>query len=143
MRRLREAGDTVGTVIVHPDPHFVKEVAQELLALADNPMHVEYVMWPEPGFRIPEELLDRFEKHQGGKDVIVAPEIVGDLIEGVLTNLTAGGVPVVFEVPQEVADLVGEPLTADNMPVAFEVPAEVVEAVKRKPGRPKKNTEGQ
>lgn len=50
----------MGTVIIHPETGFEKVIAKELLALADNPMHVEYVMWPSPGFRVPEDLFDRW-----------------------------------------------------------------------------------
>lgn len=51
------------TVIVHPEPpENQKLLAQELLGLADDFRDVEFVMWPEPGFRIPEELFARFLK---------------------------------------------------------------------------------
>jgi hypothetical protein len=55
-------GDAVTiTVIVHPEPpENQKPLAQELLALADKPSDVEFVMWPEPGFRIPEDLFAKF-----------------------------------------------------------------------------------
>lgn len=107
MRHLREAGDIVGTVIVHPEPGFEKQIAQELLGLADNPMQVEYVMWPRPGFRVPEELFDRFEQ------LLTTPAV-----EQSVPDVVA------------VADVTAEP----------EV---VVKPVKRAPGRPKKNVEGQ
>lgn len=51
------------TVMIFPEPNdakTVKAVAVELLALADLPAHVDYVMWPEVGFRVPEELAARF-----------------------------------------------------------------------------------
>lgn len=118
----------MGTVIVHPEDGWMKEVAQELLSLAESPYEVEYVMWPRPGFRVPDYVFEAFEKAQvgGGVERIPAPsavvgsEMVGEIVGEVLTGLTNGVAPIVFEVP-----------------------AEVVEPVKRKPGRPKKNTEGQ
>lgn len=51
------------TVLISPVPNTqdeVRKLAKELLALTDQPTQVEYVMWPEPGFRIPEELHARF-----------------------------------------------------------------------------------
>jgi hypothetical protein len=91
----------VGTVIIHPDePEFLPLIGRELLALADSPYQVEYVMWPKPGFRVPEELFDRWEAL--GSDTV--PESSQTL----------------------------EPETAETS-----------EPVKRKPGRPRKNTEGQ
>ena len=84
-------------MIVHPDPGFEKVIAQELLALAESPYEVEYVMWPSPGFRVPTALFERWETI--GSDTV----------------------------PESSQTLEPEP----------EVPA------KRKPGRPKKNTEGQ
>ena len=53
------------TVIIHPEPpENQKALAQELLGLADDFRDVEFVMWPEPGFRIPEELFGRFLKNR-------------------------------------------------------------------------------
>ena len=49
------------TVIIHPEPASeLKNLAKELLALADKGSDVEYIMWPESGFRIPEELFAKF-----------------------------------------------------------------------------------
>lgn len=54
---------TVETVIIHPEPpENQKAMAKELLELADNFRDVEYVMWPEPGFRVPEDLFAKFLK---------------------------------------------------------------------------------
>lgn len=54
------------TVIIHPVPATeLKNLAKELLALADNPRDVEYVMWPEPGFRVPEDLATKFVAGRG------------------------------------------------------------------------------
>lgn len=101
----------MGTVIVHPEPGFLKDVAQELLSLTANPYDVEYVMWPTPGFRIPEELLEMWES-------LTRPD-----------PATGNDAPV------------GHP----NLRALGEGRDEAVrvEPVKRKPGRPKKNTEGQ
>lgn len=128
MRRLREAGDTVGTVIVHPEPGFEKVIAQELLALADSPYQVEYVMWPKPGFRVPEWLYEVFSEFQ--EKATELEENAATVIADVIAALETGSMPVFFEVPAEVAAQI-------NPGEVIEVPA------KRKPGRPKKNTEGQ
>lgn len=40
----------------------MKSLIQEFLYYADKATDVEYVMWPEPGVRVPEELFDRFAK---------------------------------------------------------------------------------
>ena len=83
------------TVIVHPEPvGRLKELITEFLALADKPTDVEFVMWPEPGVRVPEALFDVYAAKRQSK------------------------------------------------PEAVEEPAEV-KPVKRAPGRPRKNVEGQ
>lgn len=46
--------------MIVPENGELKKIAQQLLSLADNPKDVDYVMWPEPGFRVPEELAGRF-----------------------------------------------------------------------------------
>lgn len=49
------------TVIIHPEPpQDMKSLIQELYGLTDRRLDVEYVMWPEPGVRVPEELFDKF-----------------------------------------------------------------------------------
>lgn len=56
------------TVIIHPEPpQDMKSLIQELLGLADRATDVEYVMWPEPGLRVPEELFDRFANMRTSK----------------------------------------------------------------------------
>lgn len=88
-------------MIVHPDTQeLLPVIGRELLALADNVYQVEYVMWPSPGFRVPEELFNRWEA-------------LGSI-----------------SVPESSQTL---------EPEATETP----EPAKRKPGRPRKNTEGQ
>lgn len=55
------------TVIVFPEPpDRLKEMARELLALTDQPLQVEFVMWPEQGFRIPEDLYAKYVQHREG-----------------------------------------------------------------------------
>lgn len=64
------------TVIISPVPNTQDEVcklAKELLALTDQATAVEYVMWPEPGFRIPEELHAKFVHSR--KDTDSEPEL--------------------------------------------------------------------
>lgn len=64
-------------VIIHPEPPSeLKALAKELLALADSPLQVEYVMWPEPGFRVPEELFGKFAAAR--KNLRAAPEPVAE-----------------------------------------------------------------
>jgi hypothetical protein len=46
----------VDLVIIVPDKGKDKEIAQQLLELADSPLHVQWVSWPTPGFRVPVEL---------------------------------------------------------------------------------------
>jgi hypothetical protein len=96
----------VDSVIIFPEPGNLKPIAKKLLELAEKRTDVEYVMWPEPGFRVPEELAERFTKIWKNAD---EPVEVGT------STVVEGPVP-------------AEP--------------EVVE-VKRRPGRPKKNQEGQ
>jgi hypothetical protein len=56
--------------MIVPEPGNAKKIAQELLALADNFRDVDYVMWPEPGFRVPEALAAKFvAAHKDGGDV--------------------------------------------------------------------------
>lgn len=50
----------MGTVTIVPEHGELKKIAQQLLALADDRKDVDYVMWPEPGFRVPEELANKF-----------------------------------------------------------------------------------
>lgn len=104
----------MGTVIIHPEPGYTKAIAQELLELAESPYHVEYVMWPSVGFRVPEYLYDLFVGAQAGGGLIpMSPEST---------------------------ERVGVQLVEFDM---AETPETPVEPVKRKPGRPKKNVEGQ
>lgn len=51
--------------MIVPEPENVKAIAQRLLTLTDEPLTVEYVMWPEPGFRVPEELAAKFVESWG------------------------------------------------------------------------------
>lgn len=62
--------------MIVPEPENVKAIAKRLLDLADNPMMVEYVMWPEPGFRVPEDLAEKFTKSwdQPKAEVLATPE---------------------------------------------------------------------
>lgn len=90
-------GGTVTTVTIYPEPENVKVIARLLTDLADHNTQVEYVMWPEPGFRVPEHVADKFLALWDDK------------------KSTEGGD------------------TVEDTP----------EPVKRKPGRPKKNVEGQ
>lgn len=46
--------------MIVPEPENVKAIARKLLDLADRPLSVEYVMWPEVGFRVPEDLAAKF-----------------------------------------------------------------------------------
>lgn len=68
------------TVIIHPEPpENQKPLAQELLALAGDFRDVEFVMWPEPGFRVPEELYAKFLKNRTESEPVpeaVVPEAV-------------------------------------------------------------------
>lgn len=54
--------------MIIPEHGELKKIAQQLLALADNPKDVDYVMWPEPGFRVPEELAGKFVAFREGSD---------------------------------------------------------------------------
>lgn len=50
----------MNTVLIFPEPGNTKAIAKELLALADRALDVEFVSWPQEGFRVPEELAMRF-----------------------------------------------------------------------------------
>ena len=78
------------TLIIFPEPGEQKRIAKELIELAGaHPMQVEYVLWPEPGFRVPVELGDRFVAkrlaEQQGQDEVpaVAEEAVPTGVEPV------------------------------------------------------------
>lgn len=94
---------------IYPEPGNLKKIAVRLLELADRPQDVEYIMWPEQGFRVPVDLGDRF----------------------------------VAEWVQETDSGPGhEESVKITVPAAPEV-AKSEEPVRRKPGRPKRNQEGQ
>lgn len=152
MCRLRDAGDPVDTVIVHPEDGWLKAVAQELLALAEHPRDVEYVMWPKPGFRVPVDLFNTWEsltrpdverglpamfgdpELREQRNQVLSGESVASMIAEVLAANTTGVAPTFVELtPEQVAE----------MPQFVAVQDEPTAPVKRKPGRPKKNTEGQ
>ena len=57
------------TVTIVPEPGNLKTIARELLDLAVKPSDVNYVMWPEPGFEVPEELAARFVAARPDTDV--------------------------------------------------------------------------
>lgn len=72
------------TVIIHPEPpQDMKSLILELLDLADKRSDVEYVMWPEPGLRVPEDLFDKFAaartKNAKVKDADVPADVVEDV----------------------------------------------------------------
>lgn len=74
------------TVIIHPEPpQDMKSLILELLALADKRSDVEYVMWPEPGLRVPEELFDKFAtaRTKTAKVKDVAVDVPADVVEDV------------------------------------------------------------
>lgn len=49
------------TVTIYPEHEFLKQLAKHLLELADHPAQVTYVSWPSPGFRVPEDVFERWE----------------------------------------------------------------------------------
>lgn len=60
-------------MIIHPVPESeLKNLAKELLGLARVATDVEYVMWPEPGFRVPDYLAEAFV---AGRSEVPAPEV--------------------------------------------------------------------
>lgn len=69
--------------MIIPEPGNLKSIAQELLKLADKPTDVDYVMWPEPGFRVPEDLAARFVAGRG-EDTVPATEEVPGLVQEVV-----------------------------------------------------------
>lgn len=117
MCRVREAGDPMGAVsngefvAVTPERGAEKWVAQELLALADNPFHVKTRVWPQLSFIVPRELFDRFQARMGADDTIEPIEAA---------EISAG----TSRLPD-----------GPNVVTAAETSA----AVRRKPGRPRKN----
>lgn len=63
--------------MIIPEPGQFKQIARELLELADRPLQVEYVMWPEAAFRVPESLADKFAevRRKTVKPEVVEPEV--------------------------------------------------------------------
>lgn len=51
----------MNTVLIFPEPGNTKAISKQLLALADKALDVEFVSWPQEGFRVPEELALKFE----------------------------------------------------------------------------------
>lgn len=66
----------------------MKSLILELLALADKRSDVEYVMWPEPGLRVPEELFDKFAaaRTKTAKVEEVAADVPADAVEDKVTE---------------------------------------------------------
>jgi hypothetical protein len=130
-------GDPVTTVIVHPEPGFLKQITQELLVLADNPMHVEYVMWPSPGLRIPEELYDRWVSLSEPDLSTGVPAPFGDPELMKLRNQALLD-PEVLQVltPEELKDATGVEVLPEGL--NFDAVQKEPVPAKRKPGRPKK-----
>lgn len=58
-------------VTIIPGEGQAKFIAQDLLFLADHPRDVESVSRPQVGFRVSDELFERFEAFQG-RDVVEA-----------------------------------------------------------------------
>lgn len=63
--------------MIVPEHGELKKIAQQLLALADDRKDVDYVMWPEPGFRVPVELAEKFVefRDKSKAEVPAAPEV--------------------------------------------------------------------
>jgi len=51
----------VDVVIIVPEPGKLKEIGQQLLALADSPGDVQWVSWPQAGYRVPAELAGKLK----------------------------------------------------------------------------------
>ena len=64
------------TLNIYPEPGNLKKIAKQLLEMADKASDVEYIMWPEQGFRVPVELGDRFVALSVTEEVPTAPEVV-------------------------------------------------------------------
>lgn len=54
-------------VTILPEPGEAPRIAQELLAVADDPSQVQVVSHPHFGFRVPEDVFDRFQATQGAQ----------------------------------------------------------------------------
>lgn len=76
------------TVTIVPEPGNLKVIAKELLALADDSRDVNYVMWPEPGFQVPESLAAKFVAARQGETVTE-----GDVVEEPVRPKKAVGRP--------------------------------------------------
>ena len=48
-------------VIISPEKGKVKQIGQQLLALAEDPRDVQWVTWPKAGFSVPLELFVKFD----------------------------------------------------------------------------------
>ena len=68
------------SVLIFPEPGNTKLIAQALLALADKASDVEFVLWPQEGFRVPEDLALKFEgQFKVGEDEVVEETTVVDI----------------------------------------------------------------
>ena len=60
-------------VLIFPEKGNTKLIAQQLLLFATHPTEVEYVLWPQEGFRVPEELAMKFEAEFNMFDAPLVP----------------------------------------------------------------------
>lgn len=49
------------TAGIYPEPRYLSSVARHLLVLAERAQDVQYVSWPEAGFKVTEEVLLAWE----------------------------------------------------------------------------------
>ena len=77
----------VTTVIIHPEPpQDMKSLILELFDLADKRSDVEYVMWPEPGLRVPEALFDKFASARTKASKAKEPAVQAEPVEDKVTE---------------------------------------------------------
>lgn len=56
------------TAAIYPEPRYLSSVARHLLKLAERAQDVEYVSWPQAGFRVTEEVLLLWESELATDD---------------------------------------------------------------------------
>lgn len=55
-------------MIIVPDEGKARDIGQWLLQNAGHPSHVQWVSWPEAGFKVPADLAHQFHKLHKGEE---------------------------------------------------------------------------
>lgn len=86
MRRVREVGDVVDSLILTPEKGRHKEVGQRLFALVAQlglpASTVQWVTWPKTGYAIPVELFIKLEEADGQVSVGLDEALLNTMMNG-------------------------------------------------------------